>query len=236
MKQKVNVAEAEAKHLSKLFEKHVAMSQSAFGLKFGIGSSSMVNQYLKARRTLGLLAGIRFAVGIGVNLRTISSRLADELDLALKTLPQQLDSVSQTSEYARVQCVQLQLQASKKAYKASSLDANGAFIAFRHDWLEKKGLDNSCLLAVQVNDEGMKPTVTNGDLVVINTADRKLDDSSVFAVNYEGELRIRRLVRDAGTWWLYCDNPDAQRFPRKQFVVKHCYILGRVVHRQSETI
>lgn len=228
--------EAEAKQLRKLFEKHVTMSQAAFGRKYALGSPSMVNQYLKARRTLGLLAGVKFATGIGVNLRSISPRLAGELDLALKVMPQVQVSTNQPSEYARVQCVDLQLQANKHDYKTKPLDANGAFIAFRHDWLKKRGLDGAHLLAVQVNDEGMKPTVANGDLVVINTNDRKLDDAAVFAVNYEGELRIRRLVRDAGAWWLYCDNPDAQRFPKKQFIVKHCYILGRVVHRQSETI
>lgn len=231
---KVN-AEAEAKQLSKLFERHVAMSQAAFGRKYGLGSSSMVNQYLKARRTLGLLAGVRFATGMGVNLRSISPRLANELEQALKVLPQEQVSTDQ-SEYARVRCVQLQLQISKPNYKAKPLDANEAFIAFRHDWLKQRNLDSSRLLAIQVNDEGMKPTMVNGDLVVINTADITLDDAAAFAVNYEGELRIRRLFRDAGAWWLYCDNPDAQRFPKKQFVAKHCYILGRVVHRQSEMI
>jgi len=236
MHPKVKDEKDEAEILRKLFAKHVAMSQAAFGLAYGIGSSSMVNQYLKARRTLGLLAGVRFATGMGVNLRSISPRLADELEEALKVLPQAQVSTNHSSEYARVQCVQLQLQASKQAYKTKPLDANGAFIAFRHDWLKRRNLDSSRLLAVQVNDEGMKPTVANGDLVVINTADRKLDDSAVFAINYEGELRIRRLVRDAAAWWLYCDNPDAQRFPTKRFVVKHCYILGRIVHRQSETI
>lgn len=226
----------EAETLRKLFAQHVTMSQAAFGREYGLGSSSMVNQYLKARRPLGLLAGVRFATGMGVNLRSISPRLANELELALKVLPQAQVSTNQPSEYARVQCVQLQLQASRRDYKTKPLDENGAFIAFRHDWLKQRNFDNSRLLAVQVNDEGMKPTVANGDLVVINTADRKLDDAAVFAVNYEGELRIRRLFRDAGAWWLYCDNPDTQRFPKKQFVVKHCYILGRVVHRQSETI
>lgn len=212
------------------------MSQAAFGRKYGLGSSSMVNQYLKARRTLGLLAGVKFATGMGVDLRAISPRLADELELALKALPQAQASAAQSSEYARVQCVDMQLQANKQGYKATPLGASGAFIAFRHDWLKTKCLVSARLLAVQVNDDGMKPTVASGDLVVINTADRKLDDAVVFAVNYEGDLRIRRLVRDAGTWWLYCDNPDAQRFPKKQFIAKHCYILGRVVHRQSETI
>ncbi len=235
MSHKVN-AEVEAKQLSKLFDRHAVMSQAEFGRKYGLGSSSMVNQYLKARRTLGLLAGAKFAIGLGVDLRSISPRLADELKFALKALPQAQPSTDQSPEYARVQCVDMQLQANMRGYKATPLGTSGAFIAFRHDWLKNRCLDSEHLLAVQVNDDGMRPTVASGDLVVINTADKKLDDAVVFAVNYEGELRIRRLVRDAGAWWLYCDNPDMQRFPKKQFIAKHCYILGRIVHRQSEAI
>jgi phage repressor protein C with HTH and peptisase S24 domain len=235
MQPKLKIEKVEAGTLCKLFAKHVTMSQAAFGREYGLGSPSMVNQYLKARRPLGLLAGVRFATGMGVNLRSISPRLANELEQALKVSPPTQASANQ-SEYARVQCVQLQLQAGKQDYKTKPMDVTGAFIAFRHDWLMQRNLDNSKLLAIQANDEGMRPTIFNGDLVVINTAARIFDDAAVFAVNYEGELRIRRLVRDAGAWWLYCDNPDTQRFPRKQFVIKHCYILGRVVHRQSEAI
>ena len=47
-----------------------------------------------------------------------------------------------------------------------------------------------------------KAVVANGDTVVINTAQAEPKDGAVFAVNYEGQLVIKRLVRDAGQWWL----------------------------------
>jgi phage repressor protein C with HTH and peptisase S24 domain len=107
---------------------------------------------------------------------------------------------------------------------------------FRHDWLTQRKYKGQCLLAIHMNDEGMRQTLDEGDLIVINTESTKPVDSGVFAINYEGELRIRRLIRDAGLWWLYCDNPDSQRYPRKQFIEKRCYIIGQIVHRQSEKI
>lgn len=230
----VKIAEANA--LSDLFEVHVTKSQAAFGLENELGSGSMVYQYLSARRPLSLRAGIRFAIGLGVELRSFSPRLATELERALQVLPQSKGNTDQLSGYARVRCVQLQLDPRKRSYKIKPLDEVGAFIAFRHDWLKQRNYKDSDLLAIQMNDEGMKPTLDKGGLVVINTASLMPIDSTVFAVSYEGELRIRRLVRDAGEWWLYCDHSDVQRYPRKQFFEKHCYIIGQIVHRQSETI
>ncbi len=196
----------------------------------------MVYQYLSGRRPLSLLTGVRFASGLGVELRSISPRLAAELELALKVLPQQPSITDQTSEYARVQCVQLELRGGKRTYNIRPLGTDGAFIAFRHDWLKLRNYESSWLLAVRVNDDAMRPTMAHGDMIVINTADRSPTETVVFAVNYEGELYIRRFVRDIGAWWLVCDNPDVQRFPRKQFNEKQCYIIGRVIHRQSEII
>ncbi len=60
-------------------------------------------------------------------------------------------------------------------------------------------------------------------------------DGSVYAVNYEGELVFRRLVRDGGLWWLYADNADQARFPRKTFD-EGAVLLGRVVHRLTDHI
>lgn len=230
------VTQAEANALRDLFNTHVTKSQAAFGRENELGSASMVYQYLSARRPLSLLAGIRFATGMGVELRSFSPRLATELERALLALPRGKSDADQLSNYARVRCVQLQLEPRKRSYKIKPLNEVGAFIAFRHDWLKHRNYESAHLLAVLMNEEGMKPTLDKRDLVVINTASLTPMDSTVFALGYEGELIIRRLIRDAGSWWLYCDNPDTQRYPRKQYIEKHCYIIGQVVHRQSETI
>lgn len=229
----------EAEILRSLFEQHVTKSQgksqATFGRETGLGSASMVNQYLTGRRPLSLRSGARFAAGMGVDLRGLSPRLQEELNAILAVLPK-LESSTALSEYAPVRSAKLRLEAGKKGYKTERLEGMGAFIAFRNDWLAQRNFQSSQLLAVEMNDNGMAPTLMRSDLIVLNTADVSLVDSMVFAFNYEGELRIRRVVRDAGEWWLYCDNLDRQRFPRKQFIVKQCYALGRIVHRQSESV
>jgi phage repressor protein C with HTH and peptisase S24 domain len=61
----------------------------------------------------------------------------------------------------------------------------------------------------------MEPGLYDGDTVVVNTEQVTPKDGVVFAVNYEGELVIKRLMRDAGQWWLRSDNADQRRYPRK---------------------
>ena len=47
-----------------------------------------------------------------------------------------------------------------------------------------------------------------------------------------GAYLVKRLVRDAGQWWLVSDNPDQTRYPRK-VCDEHVRIVGEVVQKQS---
>jgi len=226
----------EAQLLRDLFAQRAMMSQRAFGEKYRLGSGSMVWQYLNGRRTLSLKAGCRFARGLGVDISEFSPRLADEFQDVIEAANPLGLSEPMQQDYVRVPCVELTLKAGARSFSIKPLLPVASFIAFRQDWLASRGYISEKLLAVECNDDGMKPTITKGDLVVFNDADLGLVDASVYALNYEGHLRIRRVFRDAGSWWLHCDNPDLQRFPRKQLVMKHCFVIGRVIHRQSESI
>jgi phage repressor protein C with HTH and peptisase S24 domain len=81
----------------------------------------------------------------------------------------------------------------------------------------------------------MEANLHDGDLVVINTDDVTPKDGVVFAANYDGELVIKRLKRDAGQWFLASDNPDKARFGDK-LCADGCGLIGRIVYKQSEQI
>ena len=82
----------------------------------------------------------------------------------------------------------------------------------------------------------MEPSLYDGDVVIINTADTTPSDATVFAVNYEGEAVVKRMMRDAGEWWLTSDNPDNRRFPKKLCRGGECMLVGRVVWREGSRI
>ncbi len=97
------------------------------------------------------------------------------------------------------------------------------------------GFDPTKLLAARALNGSIEPGIYDGDTVVINVADITPKDGAVFAAHYEGELVVKRLVRDSGQWWLASDNPDQRRYPRK-VCDENVFLQGRVVHKQSEHI
>lgn len=138
-------------------------------------------------------------------------------------------------DFPAIKRVTLKLQAGITGYIVDADPEDGPPIVFRRDWIERRGFTPHHLIAVRVRGASMEPVLFDGDTVVINTAQAEPKDGAVFAVNYEGEAVIKRMVRDAGQWWLSSDNPDRARFPRK--LANHtAIIIGEVVHRQSEHI
>jgi phage repressor protein C with HTH and peptisase S24 domain len=136
--------------------------------------------------------------------------------------------------YPAVRRVRFRLSAGASGFGVDYVDEDAEPIVFRRDWFESRGYSPDKLFAVRVANGSMEPGLWAGDTVVVNTADvEPLLDGQVYAVNFEGELIIKRLVRDEGRWWLKSDNPDQTRYPRK-VCDDRVFILGRVVHKQSE--
>ncbi|MBC3906232.1 XRE family transcriptional regulator [Undibacterium umbellatum] len=138
-------------------------------------------------------------------------------------------------EWVEVRKVQLKLAAGISGFSIDHDADDGQSLPFRRGWVEKNGFAPSKLVAIKVKGESMEPSLYDGDTVVINTADIKPKDGEVFAVNYEGEAVVKRMVRDLGQWYLASDNAD-RKYARKACQDKTCIIIGKVVHKQSDRI
>lgn len=136
-------------------------------------------------------------------------------------------------DYPAIRRVQFKLSAGASGFAIDVQNEDDAPIVFRREWFESRGFTPANLFAVQVANGSMQPGLWHGDTVVVNTADTAPKDGEVFAVNFEGELVIKRLVHDEGRWWLRSDNPDQSRYPRKA-CNERVFIIGRIVHKQSE--
>jgi len=91
-------------------------------------------------------------------------------------------------------------------------------------------------VALRVCGQSMEPSLYEGDLIVVNTQQTEPKDGRVFVVLYEGVVSVKRLVRDAGAWWLESDNADKRAFPRKACTDETTVPVGEVVYKQSERI
>lgn len=144
-------------------------------------------------------------------------------------------ALTDNADYPAIRRVRFSLSAGASGFGVEYHDEDGPPIVFRREWFERNGYRPEKLFAVRVANGSMEPGLYDGDVVVVNTDVSEPRDGRVFAVNYEGELVIKRMVRDAGQWWLCSDNPDQRRYQRK-VCDEHSSIIGEIVHKQSERI
>lgn len=149
--------------------------------------------------------------------------------------PAQPINLENNPDYPAIRRVKFKLSAGASGFGIEYRDEEGAPIVFQRAWFQGHGYRPERLFAAPVANGSMEPGLYHGDIVVVNTESIEMKDGVVFAVNYEGELVIKRLVRDEGRWWLSSDNPDQRRYPRKVFD-ENSQIIGEIVHKQSERI
>ncbi|MFV0679242.1 LexA family transcriptional regulator [Ottowia sp.] len=138
-------------------------------------------------------------------------------------------------DYIAIRRTRLKLSAGVNGFAVDHLDDDHAPpLWFQRAWIAKQGWREGQLLALKVTGRSMEPGLYAGDTVLINTASTTPVDGVVFAVNYDGEPIIKRLVDDAGQWWLASDNPSGA-YPRMPFT-PGSFVVGEVVHKQSQKI
>jgi phage repressor protein C with HTH and peptisase S24 domain len=140
------------------------------------------------------------------------------------------------ARFYQIQKVKLRLSAGISGFAVEPERHDGSTISIPKHWADRNGYVPERLIAIKVRGESMEPSLYEGDLVIVNTADAHPQDGIVFAVNYEGEPVVKRMSRDAGQWWLTSDNPDQRKYHRKVCRGNDCIVIGRVVRKESDHI
>ncbi|KQI67007.1 hypothetical protein AN189_17775 [Loktanella sp. 3ANDIMAR09] len=103
-------------------------------------------------------------------------------------------------------------------------------VAFRAAWMTSAGLiaDKCCVLGVQ--GDSMLPTLSDGDLVLVDERQTTLRDRGVYAfVDVTGDARIKRLERLDDQLLIRSDNPDHAIEIRKPAEANLIRLIGKVV-------
>jgi len=145
-------------------------------------------------------------------------------------------TLANNDEYPAIKRVNLKLSAGIVGFGIDYDVEDRTPIVMQREWFKSRGFKPENLIATKVKGDSMQPGLYDGDTVVINTAEHTPVDGHVYAINYEGEMLIKRMVRDTGVWWLSSDNQDQRKHPRKECNSDLCIIIGKVVHKQSEVI
>ena len=208
--------------------KHGGFTQAQLAKKVGIGQSTIAEL-----ERIG--NGSSHATAIAAVCRVSPFWLANGSGEMFAGIDKQPIAFDNNPDYPAIRRVTFKLSAGASGFAVDYATDMGPPIVFQREWYESRGLVPEKLFATKVVNGSMEPGLHDGDTVVVNTAQEEPKDGAVFAVNYEGELVIKRLVRDDSQWWLSSDNPDQRRYPRK---VCHegVRLIGEIVHKQSERI
>lgn len=203
---------------------------ASFGRLLGYGGGAFVRQMLLGNRAVSDKTVRRIE-----GLRGMHGWFSEAPAHAVRDVEAVFDFGAGPDVY-QLYPVELRLQSGIVGYMLASDETDeDAPLSLHKHWLARRGYVPNRLLVLRVKSAGMEPSLNLGDMVVINTADTELRDGQVFAVNFYGELLLRRVQRDGG-WWLVADNPDQARYPRKAFAGPDCVPIGRLVFKQSESI
>lgn len=125
-------------------------------------------------------------------------------------------------------------------YEVSASAGGGAVIhseqlvdhlAFRSEWV-RSALDVSVknLALISVKGDSMEPTLSNGDMILIDTGTRRVEDNAIYVLRYEGSLMVKRIQRKIdGTLVIKSDNPVYEPEMVKGAAIDDLCVVGRVV-------
>lgn len=107
-------------------------------------------------------------------------------------------------------------------------------LAFREEYLRSRRVRNRANLVVcYAEGTSMEPAFTDGDVLLCDIGQTEVVDGEVYALDYGGELRVKRLRKrfDGG---LLIQSDNAVKFPPEALdaaLALHIKILGRVLWR-----
>lgn len=162
--------------------------------------------------------------------------IADDLLVLAPGARRVHEAVEGDPSLTQIMKVTIKVQAGITGFRVEPEHHDGKTMGVPTDWVRNERYSASDLLAITVKGESMEPSLYDGDVIVVNAGDKKLVDGSVYAVNYEGEVVVKRMVRDAGMWWLTSDNPDQRKYHRKSCKGAECIVIGKVVRKESTHI
>ncbi len=106
-----------------------------------------------------------------------------------------------------------------------------AFMAFGHDWIRRSfAIEPEDLMLETAVGESMVPTIHDGDLLLIDTTDRRFREFGIYVLEFTGQRLVKRVQRKLdGSLLLISDNEiyEPERIPPER--TDGVKVLGRVV-------
>lgn len=106
-------------------------------------------------------------------------------------------------------------------------------LAFRTDFIKRSKARSTQLKTIDASGDSMLPTICDGDCLLLDLTQNRVENGNVYAFVVEGQLFVKRLYLHNGLIVAHSDN---QQDPRYKYDEQYSEdtpvkIIGRVVHR-----
>lgn len=105
------------------------------------------------------------------------------------------------------------------------------YLSFRAEWIRNSlGLSEKDLALINVKGDSMEPTLSNEDLILVDLRTRGVEDNSVYVLQFNGVLLVKRLQRKFdGSVVVISDNTIYSPETISRDMVESLNVVGRVV-------
>lgn len=218
------------------------LTQKALAERVGMKQASLSE--LETGESQGTTMIASFAAALGVSalwLETGRGSMTGEMStddvLAMVPGARRVHAVDGDDDgLTQIMKVQLKVQAGMTGFQVEPEHHDGRTTGVPTEWIRHNQFTAGDLIAISVTGQSMEPALYDGDVIIFNAADKQLVDGAVYVVNYEGEVVVKRMMRDAGMWWLSSDNFDQRKYHRKACKGGECIVIGKVVRKESTHI
>lgn len=111
------------------------------------------------------------------------------------------------------------------------LETGGRKLRFGKRTLQRKGINADTAAAAVVTGNSMEPVLPDGSTVAIDTAVTSIVDGKMYAINHEGQLRVKLVYRLPGNG-LRLRSYNTEEHPDErydaEYVAEHIRIIGKV--------
>lgn len=237
------------------------LTQETLAERAGWTGQSVVSQYLNGRIPLNLPALLKFASILNFSPDEVSPRLASQLSLAERndgrprpdqrstnTAPEPLtqQAVAQEpllmpidvwSDETPLDEDEVEIPFFKEVELAAGkvsevmLETGGRKLRFGKRTLQRKSIPPEAAAAAVVTGNSMEPVLPDGSTVGIDTSRTHVTDGQMYAINHEGQLRVKVLYRTPGNG-LRLRSYNSDEHPDERYdgpyVAEHIRIIGKV--------
>jgi len=114
-------------------------------------------------------------------------------------------------------------------------EIKGPKLRFSKSTLRRCGVQPEAAACVKVSGNSMEPRLYDGDVVGVDTMDKRIVDGKTYAINHDGLLRVKRLYRLPGGG-IRINSMNTAEYPDEHYdaeEAKYIAVIGRVFWHSS---